>query len=418
MSHYSAFSLLKHALGRNLGWDRAWRDAAPKPSYDAIIVGGGGHGLATAYYLAKNHGLSNVAVIERGYIGGGNTGRNTTIVRSNYMIDGNTDFYEFALKLWEGLSRDLNYNVMLSQRGQLNLCHTPAQMDAAARRGNIMRLNGIDAELLTREDVRKKVPILNFSDEARFPIHGAIWQGRAGTARHDAVAWGYARAADRRGVDIIQGCEVTGFVRDGGRVVGVETIRGTIRAPKVGLAVAGHTSHLAAMAGLRLPIETHVLQAFVTEAVKPMLDVVVASGAVHFYISQSDKGGLVMGGDPDGHNSYGQRGYLPVVEEVMATAKALIPSVSRLRIVRQWGGMVDMTMDGSPIIAKTPVEGLYVDGGWNYGGFKATPASGWCFAHTIARDEPHELSGRFTLDRFRRGYQIDEKGAGPTPGAH
>ena len=418
MSRYSAFSLVKHALGRNLGWGRAWRDAAPKPSYDAIIVGGGGHGLATAYYLAKNHGISRVAVLERGSIGGGNTGRNTTIVRSNYMIDGNTDFYEFSLKLWEGLSRELNYNVMLSQRGQLNLCHTPAQMDSAARRGNTMRLNGIDAELLGREDVRQKVPILDFSDQARFPIHGAMWQGRAGTARHDAVAWGYARAADSRGVDIIQGCEVTGFVREAGRVVGVETSRGTIRANKVGLAVAGHSSHLAAMAGLRLPIETHVIQAFVTEAVKPMLDVVIASGAVHFYISQSDKGGLVMGGDSDGHNSYGQRGDLPVVEEVMATAKALIPSVSRLRIVRQWAGMVDMTMDGSPIIAKTPVEGLYLDGGWNYGGFKATPASGWCFAHTLARDEPHALSRRFTLDRFRRGYQIDEKGAGPTPGAH
>jgi len=418
MNHYSAFSLLKHGLGRNLGWSRAWRDASPKPAYDVIIVGGGGHGLATAYYLAKNHGVTNVAVLERGYIGGGNTGRNTTIIRSNYMIDGNTRFYEFSVKLWEGLSRELNYNVMFSQRGQLNLCHSPPQMDAAARRGNIMRLNGIDAELLTREDVRRKVPILNFSDDARFPIHGGLWQGRAGTARHDAVAWGYARAGDRRGVDIIQGCEVTGFLRDSGRVVGVETTRGIIRAPKVGMAVAGHTSHLAGLAGLRLPIETHLLQAFVTEAVKPMLDVVVASAVVHFYISQSDKGGLVIGGDPDGYNSYGQRGDLPRVEEVMATAKALIPSVSRLRIARHWSGAVDMTMDGSPIIAKSPIDGLYIDGGWCYGGFKATPASGWCFAHTIARDEPHELSQRFTLDRFRRGYQIDEKGVGPTPGAH
>ena len=418
MTHYSAFSLFKQALGGNKGWSRAWRDATPKPSYDVIIIGGGGHGLATAYYLAKNHGITNVAVIEKGYIGGGNTGRNTTIVRSNYMIDGNTNFYEHSLKLWEGMSRDLNFNVMYSPRGQINLAHSPAQMDAAARRGNIMRMNGIDAELLSREDLKKRIPILDYSDTARFPIMGGLWQSRAGTARHDAVPWGYARGASDRGVDIIQGCEVTGYLWDRGRIVGVETTRGEIKAKKVGMAVAGHTSHMARKAGLTLPIETHILQAFVTEAIKPVIDCVVSFGAVHFYISQSDKGGLVMGGDLDGHNSYGQRGDLPIVEEGMAAAKALVPLVSRLQLVRHWAGVMDMSMDGSPIMCKSPVEGLYINGGWCYGGFKATPASGWCYAHTIANDAPHKLNEKFTLDRFRRGYQLDEKGMGPTPWAH
>jgi sarcosine oxidase subunit beta len=418
MTHYSAFSLFKQALGGNKGWSRAWRDATPKPAYDVIIIGGGGHGLATAYYLAKNHGITNVAVIEKGYIGGGNTGRNTTIVRSNYMIDGNTNFYEHSMKLWEGMSRDLNFNVMYSPRGQINLAHSPAQMDAAARRGNIMRMNGIDAELLSREDLKKRIPILDYSDTARFPIVGGLWQSRAGTARHDAVAWGYARGASNRGVDIIQGCEVTGYLWDRGRIVGVETTRGRIKAKKVGMAVAGHSSHMAQKAGLTLPIETHILQAFVTEAIKPVIDCVISFGAVHFYISQSDKGGLVMGGDLDGHNSYGQRGDLPIVEDGMAAAKALVPLVSRLQLVRHWAGVMDMSMDGSPIICKSPVEGFYINGGWCYGGFKATPASGWCFAHTIANDAPHKLNEKFTLDRFRRGYQLDEKGMGPTPWAH
>lgn len=418
MTRYSAFSLIKNALGGNKAWTRAWRSPEPRSEYDLVIVGGGGHGLATAYYLAKEHGITNVAVLEKGYIGGGNTGRNTTIVRSNYMIDGNTMFYEKSMKLWEGLSQDLNFNVMFSQRGQLGLCHSPAQMDAAARRGNIMRLNGIDAQLLSREEVRGIAPILDFSDHARFPIHGALFQQRAGTARHDAVAWGYARGADRYGAHIIEGCEVTGYVWDRGRIVGVETTRGMIHAKKVGLTVAGHTSLMAKKAGLRLPIETHVLQAFVTEAIKPVLDTVVAFGAVHFYISQSDKGGLVFGGDLDGHNSYGQRGSLPIIEDAMADAKSLIPLVSRLRLVRHWSGVMDMSMDGSPIICKSPIDGLYINGGWCYGGFKATPASGWCFAHLLANDRPHELNARFTLDRFHRGYQLDEKGMGPTPWAH
>jgi sarcosine oxidase subunit beta len=379
-----------------------------------VIVGAGGHGLATAFYLAENHGVRNVAVLEKAYLGGGNVGRNTTVIRSNYLLDGNTQFYEFSMKLWEEMSRALNYNVMFSQRGQVVTAHSADQLDGFSHRANIMRLNGIDAEILDRAEVQRMLPYLDYADTARFPIHGAIYQGRAGTARHDAVAWGYARAADGHGIDIIQNCEVTGFIRDGERITGVETSRGRIGAGKVGLAVAGHTSLLAAGAGLELPIESHVLQAFVTEGLKPLVDHVVAYGADHFYMSQSDKGGLVFGGGLDGYNSYAQRGNLGIVREVAEAAVALMPGISRLRILRHWGGVMDMTPDASPIIGKTPLDGLYLNGGWCYGGFKATPASGWCFAHLLATGKPHPLIARFTLDRFRNGHVMDESGAGPS----
>jgi methylglutamate dehydrogenase subunit A len=415
---YSIFSLARNALSYHEHWPLAWRSPAPKARYDAIIIGGGGHGLATAYYLAKEHGLSNIAVLEKGWLGGGNTGRNTTIVRSNYHLDPSAHFYEFSLKLWEGLSRELNFNVMYSARGVLNLVHSPADMDASIRRGNAMRLNGIDAKFLTRDEIARWIPNLDCSAEARFPIHGGLLQPRGGTVRHDAVAWGYARAADARGVDIIQQCEVTGIRVDRGAIQGVETTLGFIATTKLGIAVAGHSGHVAAMAGLRLPIESHVLQAMVSEPVKPVLDTVVTSGAVHFYISQSDKGELVMGGDLDFYNSYAQRGNLPAIERVVSACLALFPSFGRLKLMRTWGGIMDMTMDGSPIIAKLPVKGLYMSGGWCYGGFKATPASGWLHAYTIARDEPHPLNAAFTLERFAEGRMIDEKGAGPYAWAH
>jgi sarcosine oxidase subunit beta len=414
---YSIFSVLGQALRGQKGWTPAWRDAAPKPDYDIIIVGGGGHGLATAHYLAKEHGVTRVAVLEKGWIGGGNVGRNTTIIRSNYLLPGNIPFYEWSMKLWEGLERDLNYNAMVSQRGVLNLFHSDAQRDAYARRGNAMRLHGVDAELLDREQVRALVPLLDF-DNGRFPIQGGLLQRRGGTVRHDAVAWGYARAADSHGVDIIQNCEVTGIAVEDGAVVGVETTRGRIRAGKVGLACAGNSSRVAALAGLKLPIESHVLQAFVSEGLKPLVDGVITFGAGHFYVSQSDKGGLVFGGDIDGYNSYAQRGNLPVVEDVVEGGLAILPALGRLRLLRQWGGLMDMSMDGSPIIDKTPVRGLYLNAGWCYGGFKATPASGWCFAHTIAHDAPHALNAAYRLDRFATGHLIDEKGVGAQPNLH
>jgi sarcosine oxidase subunit beta len=414
---YSILSLISQAFEGQKGWTPIWREPDPKPEYDVVIVGGGGHGLATAYYLAKEHAITNVAVLEKGYLGSGNVGRNTTIIRSNYLLPSNIAFYEWSLKLWEGLERDLNYNAMVSQRGVLNLYHSDAQRDAYARRGNAMRLHGVDAELLDRDQVRKLVPCLDF-DTARFPIRGGLLQRRGGTARHDAVAWGYARGGDSRGVDIIQNCEVTGIRIENGRAVGVETTRGAIRARKIGLACAGNSSRVAALAGLRLPIESHVLQAFVSEGIKPLLDHVVTFGAGHFYISQSDKGGLVFGGNLDGYNSYAQRGNLPAIEEVIEEGVAMLPLLGRLRVLRHWAGLMDMSMDGSPIIDKTPISGIYLNCGWCYGGFKATPASGWCFAHTIARDEPHAFNAALRLDRFATGHLIDEKGQGAQPNLH
>ena len=415
--HYSAFSLLREALRGHTGWQPAWRAAAPQPNYDILIIGGGGHGLATAYYLAKTYGRTRIAVLEKGWLGGGNVGRNTTLIRSNYLLPGNIPFYETALKMWEGLEQDLNYNAMVSQRGIVNLYHTDAQRDAYIRRGNAILMHGADAELLDRDGVAKLLPFLDF-DNARFPIKGGLLQRRGGTVRHDAVAWGYARAADRRGVDIIENCEVTGFRIEAGKVVGVETTRGAIGAAKVGIVVAGNTSRVAAMAGLELPIESHALQAFVSEAIKPYIDGVVTFGAGHFYISQSDKGGLVFGGDIEGYNSYASRGNLPVIEDVAECGMALMPGIGRVRIVRHWGGIMDMTMDGSPIIDRTPIEGLYLNGGWCYGGFKATPASGLTFAHLIAKDEPHPVAAAYRLDRFATGHVIDEKGMGPYPQLH
>ncbi|MFK8077821.1 MAG: sarcosine oxidase subunit beta family protein [Granulosicoccus sp.] len=414
---YSAFQVLKEGLTGNKGWKPAWRDPEPKKQYDVIIVGGGGHGLATAHYLAKEHGITNVAVLEKGWIGSGNVGRNTTIIRSNYMLPGNEPFYELSLKLWEGLEQDFNYNAMVSQRGIVNLYHSDAQRDAFARRGNSMRLAGADSVLLDEDGIRNLCPDLDFTN-ARFPIKGGLWQPRGGTVRHDAVAWGYARGADGRGVDIIQNCEVTGFTMDNGRCVGVDTSRGRIGAKKVAVCVAGSSGRVMSLAGMRLPIESHVLQAFVSEGLKPAIPGVITFGAGHFYISQSDKGGLVFGGDIDGYNSYAQRGNLPVVEDVCEGGMAIMPKIGRARLLRSWGGIMDMSMDGSPFIDKTDVPGLYFNGGWCYGGFKATPASGWCYAHLIATDNHHDVATELLLNRFKTGAVVDERGAGAQPNLH
>ncbi|WP_370313666.1 sarcosine oxidase subunit beta family protein [Sagittula sp.] len=415
---FSGWRILKEGLTGNRGWRPHWRAPDPKPEYDIVIIGGGGHGLATAFYLAKEHGLTNVAVLEKGYLGGGNVGRNTTIVRANYGLPGNSEFYSHSLRLWEGMEQELNFNTMMSQRGVLNLCHSDGQRDAFARRGNAMRNQGDDAELLTREQVREKVPFLDF-DNARFPIYGGLWHGRGGTARHDAVAWGYARGADMRGVDLIQNCEVTGVDIENGRVRGVQTSRGTIRAKKVGIVVAGRSSQVAAMAGMRLPIESHVLQAFVTEGLKPCLDHVVTFGMGHFYISQSDKGGLVFGGDLDFYASYAARGNLPMVEHVMEAGMALMPMIGKARVLRSWGGIMDMSPDGSPIIDRTGVEGLFLNCGWCYGGFKAVPGSGFSLAHLIATGRHHAPAAGFRLDRFATGRGLmDEEGTGAQHNLH
>jgi sarcosine oxidase subunit beta len=411
VQRYSILSLARHALTGHHFWRPAWRKAAPRARYDAVIIGGGGHGLATAYYLAKEHGIRDVAVLEKGPIGLGNTGRNTTIIRSNYLWDASAHIYEHSLKLWEGLSAELNFNLMLSQRGVLNLAHSEADIREGRRRVNANRLNGIDAEWLDRDAVGRFCPIIDTSPGARYPVLGATLQRRGGVARHDAVAWGYARAADALGVDIVENCEVIAIRTEGGRATGVETSRGAIAAGKVAISAAGHNSVVAAMAGVRLPLQSHPLQALVSEPVKPVLDCVVMSGAVHVYVSQSDKGELVMGAGIDSYNSYAQRGSFHVIEGQMAALLELFPIFSRLKMLRSWAGIVDVAPDASPIIGRLPVGGLYVNGGWGTGGFKATPGAGWVFAHTIAQDEPHPLAGPFALDRFASGALVDEHAA-------
>ena len=421
MTRFSAWNVIKNGFTGQKGWSRQWRDPQPKSHYDIVIVGGGLHGLATAYYLAKNFNLKKIAVLEKGWIGGGNAGRNTTIIRSNYMLKGNREFYEHSLRLWENLSHELNYNVMFSQRSHISLYHTASALDADARRYNIMRQSGSDAEIWSRNEIKNKIPHLNYADDARFPIYGALVQRRAGTARHDAVAWGYARAADMLGVDIIQQCEVTSIKRKAQKVSSLHTSKGQIKTGKVAFAVAGNTSRLWQMAELgNLPIESHKLQAFVTEPIKPLLDhvVVFGVGGAHFYISQSDKGGMVFGGDIDWYKSYAQKGNLPIVQDVAECALSLMPCLGRVKLLRHWSGVVDMSMDGSFFMCKTPLENLYLNAGWNYGGFKASPASGWYFADLIANDRPDEVILNHDLERFRRGYHIDESGAGSDPKLH
>jgi len=420
MTRFNAWNVFKNGFTGQKNWDRQWRDPEPKKEYDIIIVGGGLHGLATAYYLAKNHNKKNIAVLEKGWVGGGNAGRNTTIVRSNYMMPGNHEFYEHSLKLWENLSHNLNYNVMFSQRAHVSLFHSPSARDGAARRYNIMRLHGTDAELWNLDELQKNIPHLNYED-ARFPILGAAVQRRAGNARHDSTVWGFARAADSLGVDILQNCEVTGITRKQNAIASIETSRGKIKTKKVGFAVAGHTSVLWQMAGLgNLPIESHKLQAFVTEAIKPLLDhvVVYGVGGAHFYISQTDKGSMVFGGDLDWYKSYAQRGNLPMVQDSAEAAMAIMPFLGRIRLLRHWAGIMDMSMDGAFFICKTPLSNLYLNAGWNYGGFKASPASGWYFADLIANEQPHKYIQNHNLERFEKGINIDERGAGPDPKLH
>lgn len=409
MQRFSIWSLVRNALTHHEGWQRQWRSPPPKSSYDAIIIGAGGHGLATAYYLAREHGITNVAVLEKGWLGGGNTARNTTIVRSNYLWDESTALYEKSMQLWEGLSQDLNYNVMFSQRGVLNLGHNLQEMRDIERRVSANRLNGVDAEVVSPQQIQQMIPFINLN--TRYPVLGASLQRRAGVARHDAVAWGFARAADACGIDIIQNCEVVGIRQEDGAVTGVETTRGFIGARKVAAVTAGHTSVIAQMAGIRLPLESHPLQALVSESLKPVFPTVVMSNAIHAYISQSDKGELVIGAGVDQYAGYGQRGSYQTIEGTIAAIIEMFPRFSRVRMNRQWGGIVDVSPDACPIISKTPLRGFYINCGWGTGGFKATPGSGWVMAHTIAQDQPHEINAPFALDRFYSGHLIDEHGA-------
>lgn len=406
---YSAWNVFKQGLSGQRGWAPVWRSPEPQPSYDVIIIGGGGHGLATAYYLAKTFGIRRVAVLEKGWIGGGNSGRNTTAIRSNYYYPASTRLYEHSLKLYEGLSRELNYNVMFSQRGMISLAHSPHDVELAHRQIGAMRLNGVDSEFISTAEIAKRVPILDVSPQARFPVFGGFLQKRAGTARHDAVVWGYARAADALGVDIIQNCEVTAIRRGAdGAVTGVETSRGAIAANRIGVAVAGHSSRLAEMAGFRLPITSYALQAFVSEPLKPVLDTVVMSPATGVYMSQSDKGGLVIGGGLDLYPSYAQRGNMPVIRNVLGAVAAQYPSLGRVRLLRHWAGIVDIVPDSSPIIGDSPVPGLFLDCGWGTGGFKAIPVGGTMLAHQLAQLAPHPLAIPFSLERFTTGALVDE----------
>jgi methylglutamate dehydrogenase subunit A len=418
MAGYSLLSLLANAARGPRAWPPVWRFPEPKRHYDVVIVGGGGHGLATAHYLAKQYGITDVAVLEKGWLGGGNTARNTTIVRSDYRLPANGALMDFSLGLWEGLSRELNFNVMMTPRGYVDLAHSDAELEAFIRRANAMRLRGTDVDILDRAGLAARVPLLDCGQATRFPVVGALVQERGGTARHDAVAWGYARGADALGVDIIQNCPVSGLLRRGNRITGVATSRGEIATSRILLSVSGHSSQLAALAGLQLPIETFAVQAFVSEPVKPVLDAVVNFNAGMAYVSQTAKGEILLGGEPDRYNCYVQRGGFPRIEDVVRRTIAMFPFLARLRLMRQWAGIVDVTMDGGPILGPTTIEGLYLNAGWGYSGFKATPASGWALAHTIANGAPHPLIRPYRLERFEDGELLDETGAGPRPFAH
>jgi sarcosine oxidase subunit beta len=412
MKKYSIFSLARNALSHHENWWQAWHSPEPKKRYDAVISGGGGHGLATAYYLAKEHGLTDIAVLEKGWLGGGNTGRNTTIIRSNYLWTASAGIYEKGLQLWEHIGSEVNFNMMFSQRGVLNLGHNLQDMRTIERRVNANRLNGVDGQVLNAQQVKELVPIIDTSENnTRFPVLGSSFQPRGGIARHDALAWGMARACDDLGIDVIQQCEVTGIRRDNGQVVGVDTSRGPIETNRVGAVTAGNSGVIADMAGIRLPVQSRPLQALVSEPIKPVIDTVVMSGAVHVYISQSDKGELVIGAGVDKYNGYGHQGSIAIVEEQLAALVELYPIVSRLRLLRHWAGCVDVCPDASPLVTKTPVQGLYFNCGWGTGGWKATLGSGWCFAHTMAQDEPHPLNAAYSLKRFETGAVIDEHGA-------